>query len=132
MLYHYTCRCELHLGSILREGTLRVSESNIGSADPKMPPCGEHIGPDVVWLTTSEHPWGTQGLEGGPCDKTAVRIVVDVVDAHHWPEWSKRHGMHPRWRRSLERDCYPNQWYVVERPIPQEEWVSVDTLAGAQ
>lgn len=131
ILYHYTCRCAAHLGSILRDGTLKVTESNIGSADPKMPPHGVHVAPDVVWLTTSQNPIGTQGLDGSSHDKTTARIVVDVPDAHHWQEWSQEQGMHPRWRRRLERGCYPSQWYVVERPIPCSEWVSIEVGADS-
>ena len=130
ILYHYTCSCDHHLGSILDDGLLRTSESHICSDRPDVLPHGEHVGPDVVWLVKSKRPVDGRGLtvqagfEG--CDKTAVRFVVDLADADHWPAWSRLQGINPRWGRALEQYQYPDLWYVVERPIPKGEWVSVD------
>lgn len=130
ILYHYTCPCDHHLGSILDDGLLRTTESHIGSDRPDVLPYGEHVGPDVVWLVKSKRPVDGRGLsvqagfEG--CDKTAVRFAVDLADAQRWPEWSKLQGINPRWRRAFEQHQYPDLWYVVERPIPKGEWVSVD------
>ncbi len=130
ILYHYTCPCDHHLGSILDDGLLRTTESHIGSDRPDVLPYGEHVGPDVVWLTSSKRPIRGLGLTtpaaSGGCDKTAVRFVVDLDDAHHWPAWSKLEGISLRWRRVFEQYQYPDLWYVVERPIPKSEWVSVD------
>ena len=38
ILYHYTCPCDYHLGSILDDGLLRTSESHIGSDRPDVLP----------------------------------------------------------------------------------------------
>jgi hypothetical protein len=130
ILYHYTCPCDLHLGSILGDEMIRTTESNIGSGFPDMKPFGEHVGPDVVWLTTSEYASVGQGLSGSIHDKTAARIVVDVDDAEPWERWCKHQGINPRWRRLLEKNTYPHQWYVVERDIPQADWVSTAETAS--
>jgi hypothetical protein len=130
ILYHYTCPCDRHLGSILDDGLLRTTESRIGSDRPDVLPYGEHVGPDVVWLSRSKRPVDGRGLISqagfGGCDKRRVRFVMDLADALHWPEWSKLQGINPRWKRALEEHQFPDLWYVVERPIPKSEWVSVD------
>ena len=118
-LYHYTST--RHLPYILKAGYLDVTESNIGSGVPEHDPYGEHVGPDVVWLTTSENPGHKQGLttsaDTGWPDKTEIRFTVDVPDALHWPKWSRSQGIDKRWARCLETDHYPEQWFVVVRRI---------------
>lgn len=67
-------------------------------------------------------------------DKTVVRITVEVPDdeAHHWPEWSRRQGIRNMLYKALAlAGGDPEQWWVVARPIPREEWVEiVDTGTG--
>lgn len=143
-LYHYTT--PLHLERIASDLFLKVTESNIGGPrDKGIEPCGEHVGPDVVWLTDHD---GTKTnrdtlragcvLSSGPLsviavDKTVVRFTVDVPDEEvtRWSDFADEHGMHKRWRKIIEKwPAKPNWWYVVERPIGLDEWVEVCPTFG--
>ena len=99
---------------------------------------GEHVGPDVVWLTDDPTPcqkWA--GLERVPDDlfmyaKDAVIFVVDAPesDTFKWSEWAFDQGISPYWY-----DCLDNpgddgtmdseHWYVTTREIPKAEWNAV-------
>lgn len=68
--HHYTST--VHLPSILGEGVLRPTESNVGS-----PTQGAHVGPDVVWLLDEDLPSANHGLAGSVTNKFEVRITVD-------------------------------------------------------
>jgi hypothetical protein len=127
-LYHFTCP-EL-LPSILESGCLQVVESNLSLRR-------EHAGPDVVWLTDDPEPssqrWGYSGTTIVPGlgtiqypDKTAIRITVEVDDAHRYSEWRRQHGVRNAIYRAL-RDTGgdPERWWVCERPILKDEWVEV-------
>lgn len=135
-LYHFTSPERLTM--IRLEGEIRVTESNIGSPHPDWPPCGEHVGPDVVWLTDVDTIGNGAGLalDGSldGTDKTAVRIEVDVPDADvtWWPDFARAHGMHRNWRRVIERGRDPESWFVVARAIPRREWVKVDAPGGGE
>lgn len=124
-LFHYTG--QFHLATIMSAGFLKVTESNVGSGSPLMPPMGVRVGPDVVWLTTSVTGDGC-GLEsfGVGSAKREVRFTVDVDDAVRWIDWPPAQLMHPRWRAGLTRNANADSWYVVERPIPMAEWVAVE------
>ena len=123
ILYHYTAL--LHLRTIAQDGMIRTTESNVGSGRVDWQPFGEHVGPDVVWLTTTQDPTKGQGLQG-PADKTAARIIVDVNDAAPWSRWCVAHGINPSWRGALEARQLPDQWYVVERPVARGEWAGLE------
>lgn len=138
ILYHFTSRH--HLPMIRLTGELSCTESNIGSPSRIQPPFGEHVGPDVVWLTSSPEPEG-HGLEGAKAvsgygtagddvDKSEIRITVEIPDsdAEHWPEFAVAHGIHPEWRRALEKGHRAESWYVCRRPIPRSEWRAVENL----
>lgn len=128
-LYHFTSPERLTMIRIT--GEIRVTESNIGSNRPDIRPYGEHVGPDVVWLTdvgvVSARGAGLDRTPDGT-DKTAVRITVDVPDHEviWWPDFAVEHGMHKAWRRALERGRDPRSWFVLTRPIPRAEWVDVE------
>lgn len=126
MLYHFTS-LQNHW-AIQRDQEIRTTESNIGSGRPDMPPFGEHVGHDVVWLTTRESP-KRNGLEHPPgalvhhakatgrpaieWDKTRIRITVDLPanEVARWSVWSKRYRMHPKWRKArLHKD--PRQRHI--------------------
>lgn len=130
-LYHYTSTW--HLPRNLAAKMLTVAESNFSSPLPGMPPPGEHVGPDVVWLMKAQNRRTGLGLGGSSVDKTAVRITVEVPDheVHHWPEWANYRGINKQWQRRLEKDMYPFLWYVVERPVQKSEGVEVAALSGA-
>lgn len=128
LMYHFTSPERLEL--IRLSGFIRTTESNIGSPNPAWVPYGEHVGPDVVWLTDVPRPRAKAialdvTLDG--TDKTAVRITVDVdaEDLTWWPDFRRRHGIHREWRRHLERGRDPDSWWVVEHPIPVESFVEV-------
>ena len=122
-LFHYTH--VRHYLQIVVDGKITTTESNIGSGIPGLLPYGEHIEPDVVWLTDRDEPIRC-GVDVQPVatpvvyDKTRVRLTVDVpaVEVHHWPAWSRRHRMNPKWRRRLEANMSPSRWYVVEATHP--------------
>lgn len=125
VLYHYTANLESHVGSILRDGFIDVTESNIS-------PRRTHAGPDVVWLTTHDVPSAGHGLDWGHGvpSKRAIRITVDVPvrEVHKWREWAAGRGMDPFWMRRLAAAGGANSWRVVQRPIPQTEWVAVHNM----
>jgi hypothetical protein len=127
ILYHFTSVERIPL--IQAAGFLRVTESNIGSGRPDWPPYGEHAGPDVVWLTNEPEPdkvgLGVGTVDGS--DETLVRITVDIADGDvmWWPDFRTLHGIHPRWRRALEKGRNPDSWWVVSRNIVASEFVAV-------
>ncbi len=121
-LYHFTARH--HLPAIRAAGVLKVTESNMSKRR-------EHAGPDVVWLTSNPEPAAHTWKVGSIVDKTEVRITVEVPKraAHRWREWARRRGIDREWMRVLASVGGSGSWYVVERPIPEAEWVAVEVLA---
>jgi len=144
ILYHYTT--PLHLESIGRDGFLKVTESNIGAPEGKgMEPCGEHHGPDVVWLTDKDSTTCNRDtLRAGlklvsvmpvpaQIDKSVIRFMVEVPDDEvvTWEPFAKEHGIHSRWKRTLEKNyARPRWWFLVQRPIPSEEWRRIEATYG--
>lgn len=133
VFYHYTST--LHLPSILREGVLRTTESNVSWTR-------DHAAPDVVWLTTCDEASLGHGLSG-VVDKSAVRITVELPDdwAKRWKKWAPAHGASPRDMEILAQTGggweAANTWFVCTRPIPKKYWTAVETSdpslqAGAQ
>lgn len=120
-LYHFTALA--HLAKIRADGRLTVTESNVSKRR-------EHAGPDVVWLTSnpepSAHKWGA----GSSVDKTEVRITVDLPkrEVHRWHEWARRWAIEPKMMRALTATGGSGSWRVIERPIPDCEWVAVDVI----
>jgi hypothetical protein len=107
---------------------------------------GDHVGPDVVWLTTDPTPvqfWA--GTERVPDDlfqysKDEILFVVDVPDedVFKWSEWAFEQGINPIWYDSLDyvdpvtgiRES--ENWYVVPRRIPIEEWDAIYMAKSGQ
>ncbi len=123
-LYHFTSL--MHWPLIINDGFLRRTESNIGSGNPRLKPYGEHVGPDVVWLTDLSDPTPQSCGLVGIRDKTRLRITVKISDAKKWPDFAAAHGINKRWYRLLGRGGRPQCWWVVERIIPQTDWIAVD------
>jgi hypothetical protein len=144
-LFHLTSI--YHLPTILESGFLKVVESNVS-----LVPSEEHVGPDVVWLTTSrrvgQH-WAEMQPQFQHVDKCRVVIEVEVPEAetHRWWEWAADHGSSDRHRwalavargdvkegpeaEALALQRAATEWFVVERPIPWQEWLAVtDQLSG--
>lgn len=93
---------------------------------------GEHVGPDVVWLTcdcTPTQDWQTAHRVVDPMwRKDEILFVVEVPDEdlRKWSKWAFEHGISQFWYDALnnEYDDAAN-WYVVEREIPKSEWVAI-------
>ncbi len=128
--FHYTS--VQHLESIERRGLIIPTESNIGSPTPDMPPFGEHVGPDVVWLMDEEDPFAhDHGLAGSFHNKRAVRIEVDVP-AILWLAWEPAMRMNPVWRGAFMHSgggspAY-HHWYVWPAPIKRGRWKSISFI----
>jgi hypothetical protein len=118
-LYHFTS--QIHWAAIQNAGSLKTVESNISMLL-------EHAGPDVVWLTSNPDPAAHKGWAGLSFhDKTSVRITVNVPDdeVSHWPFWSRKHDIDEEWYDALATAGNPEEWWVIERPVTQEEWQTV-------
>ena len=126
-LYHYTAR--EHLPSIMAEGVLRTTESNLDfrRAD---------AGPRVVWLLdTPTATDASHGLSYSVYDKTAVRIEVRPQKAVRWAEWAKSQPAYDRTTAAVlaRTGGGPEaaaHWWVSESPIPSSEWVEVHESRG--
>jgi len=130
-LYHFTCVG--HLKTIMDEGLIRRTESNIGSPSPDIEPYGEHYAPDVVWAFDIPDPDLGQpemlnGLLHQNHNKQLVRITFDVPGpiAFPWDAWSKEQGINPHWKEVLERIGPPEHWVVVLQPVPRSQWKLVE------
>ncbi len=108
-LYHFTALGESNLGSILREGMIRTTESNVSLQRHR-----EHAGPDVVWLTTNGASAAHVGWAAGPVSdsnppKTWARLAVDVADAVPWRAFASQHRMKRCDIEALRRGREPRQ-----------------------
>lgn len=128
-LYHFTSA--RHLPQILRDESLRPSESNVGSPSPDMPPFGMGVGPDVVWLLDSPDLDHNHGLFADKTGKDAVRFEVEVP-ALRWTDWAWTAQMHPTWRDIMIDSAggtdAAQHWYVFPAEIPMSRWITVTDL----
>jgi hypothetical protein len=122
-LYHFTSR--FHLDSILRDGVITTTESNVGSPIPFLRPYGTHVGPDVVWLLDLPDAGHTHGLGH---EKTEVRIAVEVP-AIRWLDWPHTAQMNPKWFARLVKTGggieAAAHWYVFPAPIRASSWEAI-------
>ena len=126
-LYHFTH--PLHLPSILADGRLRTTESNVSFSRAR-------VGPDVVWLIDEPEPdfsgEHSHGLYGA---KQQVRFEVEVPGIK-WTNWAWAARM-----TALDRDTLINSgggieraehWYVFPAPIVARRWCSVVDMATGE
>jgi hypothetical protein len=122
-LYHFTAPATSHLGSILREGRIRVTESNVSFDE-------EHAGPPVVWLTSNGEQHGHGWHAGGP--KLGARLTVEA-QAEHYPAWARAHGVSTATLEALAASGGdPAEWWVVPRPIYRPAIVALRIYADEQ
>jgi hypothetical protein len=113
LLYHYTGPTASHLGSILAEGRIRTTRSNIS-------PERERSRPDVVWLTDSADPKAQTWILNPQVNAGAALVVeLPVERVHHWPAWSREQGLDEA-AASAGGSGGPNSWWVTTKPV--ERW----------
>lgn len=120
------------LGEVDQEMTVSVVVGWDLDEDVQPPKYGEHVGPDVVWLTSDPTPkqaW--QSLNEHldvRAQKSQILFVVEVPDEdmHKWSEWAFEQGISQFWYDALDDDDgSADNWYVVPREIPKAEWVAI-------
>lgn len=122
-LFHYTSL--LHIRQILQCRFLDVTHNGLH-------PMSNGSGPPVVWLT-SDAGAHQRWMEGSIVNKGEFRLTVSVPDdeAHHWPAWSKEHGIHPDWYQALaDAGGDPETWFVVARRIVNRDWFKLERLTA--
>ena len=113
--------------SILRDGVIRTTESNVGSPTPKRQPYGEHVGPDVVWLL-DELPATLEHMHHGLNVEKQGYVFEVNVPAIRWLDWTWAAAMNPDWRADLiasgggMEDA--EHWYVFPAPIKRPLWTN--------
>lgn len=140
IFYHFTSW--QHCLEIFASGEIRTTESNVGSGRKDWQPFGEHVGPDVVWLTTREIPTrngvdlpAVVGRELDiPNQKWRVRLTLQLPEeeVYQWTRWSKKQRMNPKWRRAIEDGMSFQSWWVIERSISLDEIVSDETTIDGE
>lgn len=126
--YHYTAPVESHLGSIMAEGAIRTTESNLSLRV-------DRAGPDVVWLLDRPLRRGeTHGLIT-PQQQTDLKTHVEFAvrlpkaEVHVWTVWAGERRMHPSdWDVFVASGggiAQALRWRVIERPIVRAEWLTV-------
>lgn len=122
-LYHFTS--EFHLPLIMSDGFLKLTESNIGSPRSDLLPYGEHIGPDVVWLTDLPEA-STLGIDDSFFNKLKVRFTVEI-EAESWQKFAKRHNINRKWYRILDETggFTAKNWFISEKPIFAKDWLEI-------
>ena len=124
-LYHYTG--PWHLRSIIGEGVLRTTESNISLHE-------SHFGPDVVWaLDTAWAPEGVELAHGLGDAKMTARVTFRTPrGAVKWLEWPWLAKMDPLWKTIMIQSGggieAAEKWWVVPNPVYIDQWTAVEVL----
>lgn len=118
-LHHFTSH--YHYSRILTEGIMRGDV-----------PTSPNTGYNAVWLTSDPDP-DHQEWAGGPLDKTAIRLSVQIMSddtsLHHWPLLARKLGVPRWWYDALDQTGGggSNNWYVYHQPIAPDRLVVVET-----
>jgi len=125
VLYHFTSR--FHIPLILKDGFLRVTDSNLKEDDAMYK--------QVVWLTRSIDGKGnvpsstTYGFDGP--NKEEIRITLKKRNCYEpWVLWSKDNRMSTKRIKLISRGTMPHDWYVSENEISltDEEVVRIENM----
>jgi hypothetical protein len=126
-----------HLESIVRDGHVRPTESNVGAPGgfpSRVKPVGTHARGPVVWLLDQDNPFldeDNDKAHGLYPAKREVRFEVDVP-AIRWIGSSWHRKMHPEWREVFIRSAggieVAEHWFVYPKAIPSAQWVSVTNM----
>lgn len=128
VLYHYTCR--KWLDSILENGYLKLSESNL--TDWRKHRFDEvaynngtmQLYKPVVWLTEDEEVTVENTGLNSSLDKTEIRIAVKKQPYFKkWKKWSKENNINKEWAAILERGKNASSWWICETRIKLEDSV---------
>lgn len=132
ILFHFTH--PHHLPSILADGLLRPSESNVGAPYPPPDggPWGFDAAPRVVWLLDQAEPdWPHDEAHGLSPEKRLIRFEVEVP-AIPWSNWQPAAVMSADWRETFENVAggpkAVQHWRVWPAPIRRRKWRSVVDL----
>lgn len=87
--------------------------------------------PRVVWL--SDFPQAITPASTGP-DPVVARVTVAVRHARYWPLWAHVHRVPRRLHRRLDERIrtWTHRWWVVEAPIPAEQWISIVSVPDGE
>lgn len=132
ILYHYTTK--VYLDSILSEGHLRLSESNLTNWS-KVP--FDAVAYDqgklklykpVVWMTELEGVELKKSLGLiSKYDKTEIKITIKK-QAHYrkYRDWAFRNNIDKEWYRQITQGYASNTWWVSDRTISLNEIVKIE------
>tara|TARA_R110000824_G_scaffold238121_5_gene426880 strand:+ start:1700 stop:2188 length:489 start_codon:yes stop_codon:yes gene_type:complete len=128
IFYHYTP--SNHIDEIRESQVIKTTESNLHIEI-------EHYGPDVVWLF--KEPLGdsipnmmkaSRRIRGATLiiDKAQWEITVDLPQSEviRADKFFKKHNA--EWLLPYLEEAGGSKaktWYVIQRPIPSEEWVGI-------
>jgi hypothetical protein len=123
-LYHFTSR--RHLRGISQHGL------TVGDVPTDL---SRDRGRYGVWLTTSPKPNG-HGLEGGACDKKAIRLTIVIEDdaplLFRWTEWAAKHATRETIEGLRSHGEKDENWWVYFGVLPPASIVEcVDLHTGA-
>ena len=120
-LYHFTAPTTSHLGGILQDRRIALTESNVK-------PDGS--GQKVVWLTTNPDPEAQKWIVNVDW-KAKCRITIDIprTDVKKYTAWAKEQGIHPAWMVALsEAGGDVGEWFLCFRSIGYKEITKIELM----